>query len=121
MSAASRLDASALAPIRALSAQTGKDLLGRVIDAFCESTPKLLADIESSLAAADLATLRRAAHTLKSGSATLGATQLSALASALESRARDGATDRLLALVAPLAAEASAVTAELHELRARSA
>jgi HPt (histidine-containing phosphotransfer) domain-containing protein len=117
VSTTSRLDAAALAPLRALAAQTGKDLLGKVIDAYCDSAPKLLAEIASSIAADDAETLRRAAHTLKSSSASLGALELAALAKALELRAREGTTRGARELAAPLAAEAKAVMEELRQLR----
>jgi CheY-like chemotaxis protein/nitrogen-specific signal transduction histidine kinase/HPt (histidine-containing phosphotransfer) domain-containing protein len=80
--------------IRMLQRPGKPDLLGRVIDNYVTDTPKLLGDIRDGLARDDLETIRKAAHTLKSSSANVGALSLADLCRQLEGRCRDNnATD----------------------------
>ena len=79
------LDASALQSLRELG---GDDFLAEVIDAFRVDAPNLLATLRRSLEQADADELRRAAHTLKSNGATLGALGFAELCRELEERAR---------------------------------
>jgi len=64
-----------------------------LVASFVDSVRKVLADIESALAAPDFGKLERAAHTLVGSSASIGATRLQALALAMEEsiRNKDGA------------------------------
>jgi len=61
-----------------------------VIDAFLADSPGLVAILRASLDAGDTSELRRAAHTLKSNGATLGAQRFSDLCRELEQRAKKG-------------------------------
>jgi histidine phosphotransfer protein HptB len=72
MSYSDIIDDSALS---ALSDMVAGDpaFLAEMIDAFTEEAPAMLALMQSSLATGDAAELRRAAHSLKSNSATFGA------------------------------------------------
>ena len=69
-----------------LVASTGGEaaFIGELIDTYLTDAPALFAQMRSALAAADADTFRRAAHSLKSNSASLGALTLSALAKDLE-------------------------------------
>jgi len=69
-----------------LVASTGGEaaFIGELIDTYLTDAPALFAQMRSALAAADAETFRRAAHSLKSNSASLGALTLSALAKDLE-------------------------------------
>jgi HPt (histidine-containing phosphotransfer) domain-containing protein len=69
------------------------DFLKELIDAYLDSTPGLFADMRRAAAAGDAAGLQRAAHTLKTGSANMGALQLAALCKELEDVGRSGALD----------------------------
>ncbi len=75
------------AVLRALHASLGrradKKLL-TLIDAFHESAERLLGELRTSLAQGDRETLHRAAHSLKSTSAAMGALALADIARALE-------------------------------------
>ena len=62
----------------------------RVLDMFNESAGRLLTDIEQAAGKGDAAILQRAAHTLKSSSATVGALALSDQARQLEALLRAG-------------------------------
>jgi CheY-like chemotaxis protein/HPt (histidine-containing phosphotransfer) domain-containing protein len=81
------LDDAALGNLRDLG---GDEFLGEVIDAFLADAPGLIATLRSSLGERNADELRRAAHTLKSNGATLGAGDFAELCRALEQRAKDG-------------------------------
>jgi CheY-like chemotaxis protein len=88
------LEAGALDSLRELG---GDDFLTEVIDEFLVDAPKLLTTLRGALDQDDADELRRAAHTLKSNGATLGAGDFSELCRTLEERAKNrkltGATD----------------------------
>jgi CheY-like chemotaxis protein/HPt (histidine-containing phosphotransfer) domain-containing protein len=84
------LDPAALGSLRDLG---GDEFLGEVIDAFLADAPDLMATLRRSLAEQVTEELRRAAHTLKSNGATLGAEEFAELCRALEQRAKDGELD----------------------------
>ncbi len=80
------LDITALESLRELMG----DNLPELVRTFLADTAGLLAQIEAATLAADAAQLHRAAHTLKSTSASLGATVLCALAKDLDALAKAG-------------------------------
>jgi CheY-like chemotaxis protein len=81
------LDEGALASLRDLG---GDEFLSEVIDAFLADAPALIATLRRSLEEQSSEELRRAAHTLKSNGATLGAAEFAELCRTLEQRAKDG-------------------------------
>ncbi len=85
----------------ALREMTGDDpaFMAEMIDAYFDDTASLLAAMRAALAAGDVEVLRRAAHSLKSNSATFGALGLSRLCRELEERGKNGALDGAAALV----------------------
>ncbi len=85
------LDMDALGALRALQAPGQPSLLLRVLDLFEASSAKLMAELGQQLASGDIEAITRSAHTLKSSSANIGATQLAAQAKAVEmcGRAQD--------------------------------
>ena len=84
------LDDDALKNLRDLG---GDDFLGEVIDAFLADAPELVATLRRALDEASSEELRRAAHTLKSNGATLGATEFAELCRTLEAHAKAGELD----------------------------
>ncbi len=58
--------------------------LREVIDSYLEDTPRLIASIREGIVTLDVESTNRAAHTLKSTSATVGALGLSAMTRELE-------------------------------------
>jgi CheY-like chemotaxis protein/HPt (histidine-containing phosphotransfer) domain-containing protein len=86
---ASLLDERALAQIRALQRSGAPDLLGKIIGLYLDSSPKLLQQVRDAVAGQNGEALRQAAHSLKSSSANLGATQLAAACKELEQRGRE--------------------------------
>ncbi len=81
------LGADALQSLRELG---GDDFLTEVIDAFLADAPGLVASLRSALEQENSEELRRAAHTLKSNGATLGAGAFSELCRTLEQHAKHG-------------------------------
>jgi signal transduction histidine kinase/DNA-binding response OmpR family regulator len=112
------LDPRALDAIRALNPARGEALVARVVDAFLASAPAQVDGLRKAIATGDAGALRDPAHSLKSSSANLGATRLSALARELEQTSRDGVLDGAARLVEDAAAELERVRAALEALRA---
>jgi HPt (histidine-containing phosphotransfer) domain-containing protein len=104
-------DPAALQRLRGTLGKQADGMLPGLIDSFFKDAPRLIADAQRSWEQGQAADLRRAAHTLKSGSATFGAMVLSALARELEYKARDGAlegADELLTRIQAAYAQAKA-------------
>lgn len=88
------LDQKALDNIRAVHREGAPKLLERVIKIYFESSPKILQTLRDAVAGEDAAeTIERAAHSLRSSSANLGATKLAALCEGLEEMARENRTE----------------------------
>ena len=80
------------AALDALLETTGGDLgfLAELIDTYLGDSVGLLAAMRQAIAVANPEELRRAAHSLKSNSASFGARALASLCQELEQRARNG-------------------------------
>jgi HPt (histidine-containing phosphotransfer) domain-containing protein len=68
---------------------SGADFINELIDAFLEDTPGMIQSMRAALAARDVDSFRRNAHSLKSNAQTFGATDLGALARELEYMGRE--------------------------------
>ncbi len=90
------LDSSALEDIRNLEHSGNGGMFNRVVHLFLSSSARLMTTLEQSLDQEDLVGAGRAAHTLKSSSANLGATAFSAICRQLEREcvAKDTASAR---------------------------
>ncbi|HEX5344233.1 MAG TPA: response regulator, partial [Duganella sp.] len=95
------INLQALDNIRALSPGNGDALLERVLQAFLRDTPLHLHTIRQAIAADDAEQLRKAAHSLKSSSANIGASALAQRSKELEQLGRNHTT----AGAAPLLAD----------------
>ncbi len=111
------LDDGAVRNLRDLG---GDDFLGEVIDAFLADAPELIATLRRSLDARVTEELRRAAHTLKSNGATLGADRFAELCRALEQRAKSGELDGAGELVDQIEQEYRPLEDALAALRTES-
>jgi HPt (histidine-containing phosphotransfer) domain-containing protein len=94
-----------------------------VIDSFLDEAPRTVATIREGIATGNVESTSRAAHTLKSNAATLGALGLSAMARELETltsvattEASDLAEPEISALVDVIAHELDKVRDELDAL-----
>ncbi len=93
----SAIDPKVLQSFREMVGEDGKAFLVEMIDCYLEDTPKLLKEINQAIIAANAPNLRRAAHTLKSSSITLGAKNLANLCQEIEAIAKNGHTESGLA------------------------
>ncbi|HEY8108359.1 MAG TPA: GAF domain-containing protein [Gaiellaceae bacterium] len=107
------LDDDALKNLRDLG---GDEFLGEVVDAFLADAPALIATLRSSLDEQNAEELRRAAHTLKSNGATLGAAEFAELCRTLEQRAKDDELDGASELVGRIEDEYRALEEALSAL-----
>jgi len=112
------VDGAALESLRELG---GDDFLAEVIDTFLADVPTLLATLHHALEEGDTAEVRRAAHTLKSNGATLGATEFAGLCRALEQQAKDGRLKEAPGLVARIDEERGSLERALEALRPAAA
>ncbi|MFO1216922.1 MAG: Hpt domain-containing protein [Burkholderiaceae bacterium] len=106
------IDTAALKRLGELDPGGRAGLVTRLLRTYAESLQHLLAELRLARASADMAVLRRVAHTLKSSSASVGATAFSALCARAEAAAagRGGELERLFdALEADSAGVAQAV------------
>ncbi|MDP3281975.1 MAG: response regulator, partial [Nitrosomonas sp.] len=81
-----------LGQIRELDTTGGNVLLHKILQAFLESAPNNMRQIEQAIINGDADSLRQSAHALKSSSGNIGAENLSALLKQLEA---DGRTREL--------------------------
>jgi signal transduction histidine kinase/DNA-binding response OmpR family regulator len=96
------INRQALDNIRALSSTSGDALLERVLHAFLRDTPKHLQTIRLAIANDDAEQLRKAAHSLKSSSANIGASALADRSKELEQLGRNHTTAGAAALLADM-------------------
>ncbi|MGQ9832828.1 MAG: Hpt domain-containing protein [Candidatus Villigracilaceae bacterium] len=78
------IDWSALDTYREVMGEDANKFIADIIKTYLTNSQTLLANLEETFRAGDVTTFHRTAHTLKSSSATVGATSVSELAAALE-------------------------------------
>jgi signal transduction histidine kinase/DNA-binding response OmpR family regulator len=110
------LDNNAIDAVRQLDPDGSDRLLARLIALYRDDSSQLLADIDNGLKVGDADAVARAAHTLKSSSANLGATNVAALARQIEHSARNGEIKDLLSSVNSLKAQRTVALSELEAL-----
>ena len=108
------LDVIDRAVFNAVLASVGDlEFLRELIEGYFEDSPTLLAALHTALAAGNAGEFRRAAHSLKSTSASLGATNLATLCRELEEMGRAGALDGAAAAIGRAEAEYARVRVAL--------
>jgi HPt (histidine-containing phosphotransfer) domain-containing protein len=100
-----------------LTVSMGGAFVAELIDTFGQDARELVAALGRALGRADLDAFRRAAHSLKSTSESLGATALAALARELETAARAGSLEGAQARLERLAGACDTAVRRLEELR----
>jgi len=88
-----------------------------LVETYLEDSPRLIAALRSGIAAGDVASTNRAAHTLKSTSASLGALGLSAMARELETLTSVATTEADDLTAPEIAALVDVITTEMEEVR----
>jgi two-component system, sensor histidine kinase and response regulator len=110
------LDHSAIEAVRQLDPDGNDRLLSRLIALYRDDSSQLLADIDNAMKTSDAEGVARAAHTLKSSSANLGATNVAAIARQIEHSARGGDLNDLASSVTKLRAQRTVALSELEAL-----
>lgn len=110
------LNVEAIRRLRELDPTGESRLLTRVFQAFETSLNRLLPQLEQARDTTDAAAVRLVAHTLKSSSATIGATQLSKVCAEVEMLAQESRLDTAAAGIAQILLEAQAVREALRQL-----
>jgi CheY-like chemotaxis protein len=108
------IDRRALMNIAALQRPGSPSILAKVISLYLQSSSELLAKLSQALESGDPAATRKAAHSLKSSSANVGARQLASLSSELEDAGRTNSLERAGPLLDRIAAEHNRVVAKLE-------
>lgn len=99
----------------------GEDFVVEIIQTYLDHSPARVDEINKNFAAKNLEPFTRAAHILKSNSATLGAEGLAELCQKLELAGEKGRLDEAQADIATLAKEHLKVCGELRLLLAKIA
>ena len=94
----------------------GPEFVAELVATFLEEAPTMLADLRSARAAGDADVFRRAAHSLKSNSAPVGAMGVSLLARRLEREGLAADASRDAAAIDALEAAYQRAAAALQEL-----
>ena len=113
------IDPQAIENLRSLNPDDNDEFLREIAGIFLEDTPLRIAELEQSLAAADLPKFTRAAHSIKGSSANLGAMALRAVAERLEHHARTNGVTAAAPFVAEITAEFARAQTELTKLIAK--
>jgi HPt (histidine-containing phosphotransfer) domain-containing protein len=100
-----------------LKETTGSDFVDELVETYLDDAPRLLGELDAALEAQDAETFRRAAHSLKSSSATFGASRLSDLARQLEMFAKDQKLSEAASMLPAVEEAFHAVEAELKGLQ----
>jgi signal transduction histidine kinase/DNA-binding response OmpR family regulator len=115
----SSIDHKVLEKLKALQRAEAPRVLARIIQSYLKTSPQLVQAIQDAVAGSDATALHRAAHTLKSSSASLGAMNLVALCKDLETMGRTNEFSRAVTVLTQLTVEYEAVyielAAELHK------
>jgi HPt (histidine-containing phosphotransfer) domain-containing protein len=97
------------------------EFLSELVDAYLDSSPGLLASMQQALTSGEAPALQRAAHSLKTGSASFGALAFAARCKGLEELAKMGALaeaeSKSQALEAAYAEVAAALEARVESAR----
>jgi CheY-like chemotaxis protein/HPt (histidine-containing phosphotransfer) domain-containing protein len=89
------LDAAVMGDLKRMAGQRAAALLATIAQQYGEDSPKRLDEVTIAIAHRDSDRLRKAAHSLRSSSANLGALRLAALAEVVENHARQGKTSEI--------------------------
>lgn len=109
-----QLDPEAWAMMKSM---TEPAFLAELIDVYLADAPELIEQIRGGLAVDDIETVRRAAHSLKSNSASFGANQLAGAARQLEMLTREGTLDGASSRLSEIEAEYAQLVPVLMELK----
>ncbi len=104
------------ATFNSMREMVGEDFIDELLETYFEDSPRLIAELRQSLIQGDTSAFQRAAHSLKSNSASFGAMGLAAQARELEYIGRDGQLDGTADKLAQLEATYQQVHQALREM-----
>ncbi len=102
VSATEVFDPQPIEQLRQLGAVGGHQIANEIVQSFCIDTPVRIAALRTAIDNRDLKQAELIAHSLKSGSGTVGARQLATLFATLEDKAENGDVEALARLVQDL-------------------
>ena len=111
------IDRAVIEQFRELDPDGSMALAARILGIYADSSGSVFADIEQSMANGDSELLRRAAHSLKSSSANVGARQLSVLLKEFELLGKENRVDEARAQFDALRAEYARAHEGIRALR----
>jgi|WetSurMetagenome_2_1015567.scaffolds.fasta_scaffold193363_2 HPt (histidine-containing phosphotransfer) domain-containing protein len=100
-----------------MKSMTDAAFLAELVDTYLSDSPELIEHMRAGLAVGDIPGVQRAAHSLKSNSASLGATRLANAARELEMVAKGGSLEGGAAKLAVVEVEYAKVQPVLVELK----
>jgi HPt (histidine-containing phosphotransfer) domain-containing protein len=100
-----------------MKSMTGPAFLAELIDVFLKDSPELIKRMQGGMAAGDIESVRQAAHSLKSNSASFGADRLAGVARELEMIAKSGTLDGAESKLSAVKAEYAQLLPLLQELK----
>jgi signal transduction histidine kinase/CheY-like chemotaxis protein/HPt (histidine-containing phosphotransfer) domain-containing protein len=110
------IDVKTLESMRPLQRQGQPDVVSRLIGLYLSNAPALMTEMLAAAEKGETQTVYRAAHSLKSSSAMVGALRLSRLCKKLEAGAREGSLDPEGVGLREIEAEYARVVAALERL-----
>ncbi|CAN5584211.1 hypothetical protein BH23CHL7_BH23CHL7_16250 [soil metagenome] len=93
------------------------EFLRELVDAYLDDAPAQIASIRAGLAEGNVELVNRAAHTLKSNSATVGALSLAQMCRELESMTQPASTDPAALAGHDFAARADGIAGEFERVK----
>ena len=100
-----------------MKSMTGPAFLVELIDVFLKDSPELIEEMRNGLTAGETERVRRAAHSLKSNSASFGADRLAGAARELEMMAKSGSLEGVESKLSEVEAEYAQLLPLLEELK----
>ena len=110
------IDLTQLNALRKINPSSGDSILKKLITIYLKSSPGFLAQIEDAITTTDRVVLKRAAHTLKSSTANVGATRLAELCKKMETIAETQQITDASAVLSEIQQEFHLVTCALEAL-----
>ncbi len=99
------IDRNVLNTLRDLQVEGEPDFIEKIITVYSASSAPLVAELQQAFAQKDFKAVQKSAHSLKSSSATVGATTLSKLCKELEMKCKNNTCDDARELVLSIASE----------------
>ncbi len=115
------IDRKALVRIKMINSENSAGILERVLRIYLQESSEMLSSLDQALQKGDATGLKRMAHSLKSSSASVGASRLSTLCESLEAASLENGKDGARSLVDEIGAESATVRGALLDELQRSA